>query len=78
MLDSENILRLGLFIAIFVSLALWELRRPRRVLQFPRRRRWISHGALALINTLLLRLLYPVLAVTVALLMTDEGLLPRR
>jgi sterol desaturase/sphingolipid hydroxylase (fatty acid hydroxylase superfamily) len=64
--DSESPLRLGVFVAVFLLMMIWEWRAPRRALTVSRGQRWISNLALLALNTLLLRLLFPAAAVGLA------------
>ena len=66
-LDYEAWLRLGSFGAIFVVMLLWELSAPRRRLALGRGARWANNLGLLLLNTLVLRLLFPAAAVGLAL-----------
>jgi sterol desaturase/sphingolipid hydroxylase (fatty acid hydroxylase superfamily) len=65
-IDSESVLRLSVFIAVFVLMMIWEWRAPRRMLTVSKRQRWTSNLALLALNTLLLRLLFPAAAVGLA------------
>jgi sterol desaturase/sphingolipid hydroxylase (fatty acid hydroxylase superfamily) len=51
------------FVAVFGLMAAWELRTPARTLHLPRRLRRTNNLALVVLNTALLRLLYPAAAV---------------
>ena len=66
-LRHESLLRLGSFIAVFIIMALWELARPRRRLLVGRLQRWGHNLGLFLINTLIVRILFPTAAVGFAL-----------
>ena len=63
---SEAGLRLGVFIAVFCIMLIWELWLPRRPLSVSKSYRWTSNLSLLAINTLLLRLLFPAAAVGLA------------
>nr|VFK52389.1 MAG: Sterol desaturase/sphingolipid hydroxylase, fatty acid hydroxylase superfamily [Candidatus Kentron sp. TUN]VFK52904.1 MAG: Sterol desaturase/sphingolipid hydroxylase, fatty acid hydroxylase superfamily [Candidatus Kentron sp. TUN]VFK63777.1 MAG: Sterol desaturase/sphingolipid hydroxylase, fatty acid hydroxylase superfamily [Candidatus Kentron sp. TUN] len=84
LLEQEKVIRLGFFFGIFTLLALWELAAPRRVLVVPKIRRWIANLGLVVLNTILLRLLFPTAAVGFALsgeeigwgLLNNSGLNP--
>lgn len=62
----EAPLRAGCFAAIFLVMAAWELRAPARALSRSRTLRWSNNLALVVLNTLLLRLLFPAAAVGMA------------
>lgn len=55
------------FAVVFLGLAAWELAAPRRAHQVPRRPRWVGNFGVLAVDTLLLRLLFPLAAVGVAL-----------
>ena len=64
-LDSEALLRLSCFGAIFVIMMLWEIAAPRRVLSISKLQRWTHNIALLLVNSLVLRLLFPAAAIDI-------------
>ncbi len=70
---DETTIRLGAFIAIFVIMAGLELAFPRRPQTLPRVLRWSNNLGIVVINTLLLRLLFPILAVGVAIWAQGRG-----
>lgn len=78
LLALEPPLRLAAFAVVFVLMALWERRAPRRPLAIGRRRRWPGNLGIAVLDTLLLRLLLPTAAFGTALLGEARawGLLP--
>jgi sterol desaturase/sphingolipid hydroxylase (fatty acid hydroxylase superfamily) len=69
----EAAIRLGFFIGIFAVMALWEVLAPRRVLTVGKAIRWANNLGLVVLNTLLLRLLFPAAAVGIAILAADNG-----
>lgn len=70
---SESLLRAGVFVLVFVAMAAWELRAPRRAQQMPRRARWPSNLGVAVLNTVLVRVLFPLTAVAWAATVTRDG-----
>ena len=72
-LQREALLRLGSFAAIFVMMALSEVLAPRRPLSVPRLQRWTSNISLLVLNSLLLRLLFPAAAVGIAYTAAEAG-----
>ncbi len=64
---SEPLLRLGIFLGIFATMALWEALAPRRSRQFTRKTRWLPNLALLAIDTTAVRVLAPGAAIAVAL-----------
>ena len=71
--DFELALRGGIFLAVFAALAFWERLAPARVLTLPRTRRWGANLGLALVSTLIVRIVVPGSAVAVALVAGNEG-----
>ena len=65
-LAHEPAIRLSFFLGVFAIVALWELVAPRRALIVSKALRWISNLGLVVLNTVLLRLLFPLAAVGVA------------
>ena len=65
-LENEPIIRLGAFVAVFATMALWEVAAPRREATFSRWKRWPNNLGIVVLNTLVLRLLFPVAAVATA------------
>ena len=69
----EAMIRLGCFLGVFALMATWEVAVPRRTRLLTRRRRWSSNLSLVVLNTLLLRLLFPAAAVGMALSVNAQG-----
>jgi sterol desaturase/sphingolipid hydroxylase (fatty acid hydroxylase superfamily) len=67
-LANEPLIRVGFFLSVFALVALWELASPRRALQLSRRQRWTANLGLVLLNTVIVRLLFPAAAVGMAAL----------
>jgi sterol desaturase/sphingolipid hydroxylase (fatty acid hydroxylase superfamily) len=72
-LANEPLIRLGFFVGVFALVALWELASPRRVLKLSRKQRWTANLGIVLLNTLVVRLLFPVAAVGMAALGMERG-----
>ena len=70
---TELALRLGVFLAVFAALALWERAAPVRTLRLARLVRWRANLGLAVVNTLVLRVVLPGSALAFAALAADEG-----
>ncbi|MES9826947.1 MAG: sterol desaturase family protein [Candidatus Thiodiazotropha sp.] len=70
-LDHELSIRLTAFFSVFAIMALWEVASPCRKLRVPRSRRWLANIGIVILNTLLLRLLFPAAAVGMALFTTQ-------
>jgi len=52
----EALIRLGIFLAVLATMALWEVARPRRPLAPPRWERWPTNLGLTLLNMVLIRI----------------------
>lgn len=72
-LAAEPFIRLGIFAAVLTSLVAWELLAPRRRLTVGRWRRWPGNFGVVIIDTILLRILFPTAAVGLALGAEGEG-----
>jgi sterol desaturase/sphingolipid hydroxylase (fatty acid hydroxylase superfamily) len=72
-IGNEPLIRVGFFVGVFALVALWELASPRRVLQLPRAQRWASNLGIVLLNTVIVRLLFPTAAVGMAALGVERG-----
>lgn len=70
---AEPQLRLGVFLGVLVIMALWELLAPRRRRDIPRVIRWSNNLALVVIDTIVLRLTFPILAVGLAIMAHERG-----
>jgi len=70
---TELALRLGVFLAVFAALALWEQAAPVRVPRLSRLMRWRANLGLAAVDTLLLRVVLPGSALAFAALGAAEG-----
>ena len=72
-LATELQLRLIAFLGVLVAMALWELAAPRRRREIPRVIRWTNNLGLVVIDTIVLRLSFPILAVGLAVIAQDRG-----
>ena len=66
-LAQEPWIRGLVFLSVLVAMAIWELAAPRRRHEIPRLLRWSNNIALVVIDTVLVRLMFPVLAVGLVL-----------
>ena len=71
--DYELYVRLAAFSGVFVVMAVWELVAPRRSQAIGRWWRWPNNLGVVLLNTLLVRILFPATAVGLALLAEARG-----
>ena len=65
--SNEPLIRFACFAGVFAALALWELLAPRRHQEIGRARRWPNNIGVVVVDTLVLRLLFPTAGVGVAL-----------
>jgi sterol desaturase/sphingolipid hydroxylase (fatty acid hydroxylase superfamily) len=65
-LGGEPVVRMAVFVAVLAGMALWETLAPRRVRAFPRAARWPSNLAIVVVDTLIVRALFPIAVVGVA------------
>ena len=72
-LAAEPEIRLTAFLSVLAAMALWELAAPRRRRDIPRVIRWSNNLALDVIDTAILRLSFPILAVGLAVLAEERG-----
>ncbi len=73
LLEHEPAVRLGAFIGVFAAVALAEAWVPRRARALPRRRRWPANLGLVAIDTVLVRLLFPLAAAGFAAWAGERG-----
>jgi sterol desaturase/sphingolipid hydroxylase (fatty acid hydroxylase superfamily) len=73
LLANELPIRLLCFGGILLAMALWEVAAPRRALEGTRRARWPNNLGVVALNTILLRLIFPLPAVAFALLAGTQG-----
>jgi len=73
LLDHESAIRLGSFLGTFVLLAAWELFAPRRASEASKAIRWTNNVGLAIVNILMVRVLFPMAAVGLALFVNERG-----
>jgi sterol desaturase/sphingolipid hydroxylase (fatty acid hydroxylase superfamily) len=72
-LQHEALLRLGCFFSVFLIMLVWEVVAPRRLLSVSKLLRWSSNLGLLLVNSIVLRLLFPAAAVGMALYTSQMG-----
>jgi len=72
-LGNEPVIRLGFFFGILAVMALWEILAPARPLSVSKAVRWGSNLGIVVLNTVVLRLLFPAAAVGMALFAKEQG-----
>lgn len=72
-LNNEVIIRLSVFFGVFAVMAVWELLAPRRVLTVSKTLRWANNIGVVVLNSFILRLLFPAAAVGMAVFAGEQG-----
>ena len=73
LLANEPAVRLGCFLGVFALVAVFEALAPRRARARSRRARWPHNIGVVVLNTVVLRLVFPTAAVGVALIAETQG-----
>lgn len=73
LLEHEPAVRLGAFFGVLAAMAAWEALAPRRSRVLSRRRRWPANLGIVVLNTVIVRLLFPAAAVGLALSAQTQG-----
>lgn len=66
-MKNEAVIRLGFFFGVLFVMAIWELLWPRRILTMSKLTRWYSNLGIVVLDNALVRFLFPVLAIGLAL-----------
>ena len=72
-MQLEQIIRLTVFAGVLLLIALWEIISPRRPLLDKKRGRWFTNLSLVVIDTVAVRLLFPILPVALAQVAEARG-----
>jgi len=70
---NEVSIRLGVFFGIFALVVIWELLAPRRSLNTSKIVRWFNNLGITFLNPVVVRLVFPILAVGMALLAQERS-----
>jgi sterol desaturase/sphingolipid hydroxylase (fatty acid hydroxylase superfamily) len=73
LLGDERSIRLGAFVGVLLAMVLWEFAAPRRHQTVRRGLRWPGNLGVVVMDTLLLRLVFPLAGVGVALAIEAQG-----
>lgn len=73
LLSHEPTIRIAFFLGVLVAMAAWEAACPRRRREIPRLVRWTNNLGIVVANTVLLRLVFPIVAVGLALMAEARG-----
>ena len=71
-IQHEASIRIAFFLSIFVTMAGLEMIWPRRKLNVSKAKRWVSNLSIVVLNTVVIRLLFPTAALGVALITEDR------
>ncbi len=72
-INAEPAVRLAAFAGVFAAMAAWEVLAPRRAQAIARAARWPSNIGVVVLDTLLVRLVFPTTAVGLALVAEARG-----
>ena len=72
-MKNEAAIRMGFFLGIFLAVALAEVLDPRRALTTSKASRWFGNIGIVIINTVLLRLIFPAGAVGISIWVQRQG-----
>jgi len=72
LLAQEPTIRIVLFLGILIAMAMWEVAAPRRRVEIPRVIRWSNNIGVVIIDTILVRLAFPVAAVGLAVVAGEK------
>lgn len=72
-LSAEPTIRLTAFLGVLAAMALWEAAAPRRRREIPRVIRWTNNLGLVVVDTIILRLSFPIVAVGLAVMAEDRS-----
>ncbi len=73
LVSNEGTIRLAIFLAILIAMAIWEVAAPRRRIEIPRLIRWTNNLGVVVVDTIVVRLTFPVVAVGLALTAQENG-----
>ncbi len=72
-MEQEPVIRLAFFFGVFAVMASWEAVAPRRRLTVSKTVRWFNNLSITLLNTLLVRWIFPVIAIGMAYISEERG-----
>jgi sterol desaturase/sphingolipid hydroxylase (fatty acid hydroxylase superfamily) len=73
LLANEPLIRMAFFLGILLAMAIWEVAAPRRRREIPRLIRWSNNLGVVVIDTLVVRFTFPVVAVGLAVMAEAQG-----
>lgn len=72
-LSNEPATRMAVFLGVLCIMALWEVWSPRRRVEVPRLLRWSNNLALIVVDSIAVRLVFPLAAVGLAVTLQGQG-----
>ena len=72
-LRNEPLVRLCFFLGVLIAMAAWEAAAPRRRRDIPRLLRWTNNLMIVVVDAIVVRLVFPMVAVGLALVAADQG-----
>ena len=72
-MNREITIRIGFFFGILILLAIWELFKPRRELVTSKKLRWFNNLIIVLLDSMIVRVLFPLVPMSIALLAQEQG-----
>ncbi len=66
LIEHENDIRLSIFLFVLVVMMLWEIIAKKKILSSPRKLRWFNNLSIVVLNSVLLRIAFPIMAVGLA------------
>ena len=72
LLQNEFTLRLAAFVVVFFAIAMWEWISPKRKRLKSLTTRWVNNLCLTIINTLVIRIFFPMAAIGIALVINEQ------
>ena len=72
-LRNEPLVRLCFFLGVLIAMAGWEVAAPRRRRDIPRLLRWTNNLMIVVVDAIVVRLAFPLVAVGLALVATEQG-----
>ena len=73
LIANEGAIRLGVFVGVLAAMALWEVLAPKRRPGLGKPARWGRNLGVAVLNSVVVRLLFPVLALAMAGIAEEQG-----
>jgi len=72
-MENEKIIRMSAFVAVLAIMWLWEVLAPRRALTVSKVVRWVNNLGLVFLNTFVVFLIFPIVAVGMAIYVVEHG-----